>query len=364
MRPNKLLYIDALRGIAILMVIACHQALPFYHLSPLLVLAASYGQTGVMLFFLVSAYTLCNSDHLRQGEAHKTRNFFLRRWFRIAPLYYAGIALYYVIDQAFPDIWTDYDFTASNVLANIALVHGLVPSASDTVVPGGWSVGTECVFYALFPLLLPACRWLYRNGGWKLFLIPIVLFTAFSASLLPALGMDDPDYWFWYNSLLHQLPVFLIGIALFLATQEGRFQPRLRRDIPAFLVLTAIGVVMLGAELFGLLPLTCALSFLFLFNIVRAWDGSYGLLHRIGRASYSMYIFHFVFAIYVTRMILRQTGDLGGWGNAAYFLALAITTGASYLTGRISEHLIEKRFIEIGRAVTRLGAPAGAISPD
>ena len=94
MRPNKLLYVDTMRGWAILMVIACHQALPFRHLFLPIQLLAAYGQTGVFLFFVTSSFTLCNSAIERQNESNPTRNFFIRRFFRIAPLYYLGILLY------------------------------------------------------------------------------------------------------------------------------------------------------------------------------------------------------------------------------------------------------------------------------
>jgi peptidoglycan/LPS O-acetylase OafA/YrhL len=86
MDPKKLLYIDTMRGWAILMVIACHQALYFGNLSPPVRLLASYGQTGVFLFFVVSAFTLCKSTIQRTEESNATRNFFIRRYFRIAPL--------------------------------------------------------------------------------------------------------------------------------------------------------------------------------------------------------------------------------------------------------------------------------------
>lgn len=44
------------------------------------------GQRGVALFFIVSAFTLFLSYDNRKEERHPTRNFFIRRFFRLAPM--------------------------------------------------------------------------------------------------------------------------------------------------------------------------------------------------------------------------------------------------------------------------------------
>src|SRR5580704_4972438 len=204
MRPNKLLYVDTMRGWAILMVIACHQALPFKHLFLPVKLLASYGQTGVFLFFVASSFTLCNSAIERQNESNPTRNFFIRRFFRIAPVYYLGILLYSGLKLP------------ANLLANIFLIHGLMPTAFTGDIPGGWSVGTECVFYAIFPFLFAAVINLHAKFGWKILLMPLMISAAVGAVILNHVGLANPAFWFWYDSILNQLPVFLIGMILFL----------------------------------------------------------------------------------------------------------------------------------------------------
>ena len=53
---------------------------------------ANKGKYGVQLFFIASAFTLFLSRHRRSEVGNK--NFFIRRFFRIAPMYYLGIILY------------------------------------------------------------------------------------------------------------------------------------------------------------------------------------------------------------------------------------------------------------------------------
>lgn len=87
MTPPHFQFVDALRGWAILAVIAFHVSVPFRgHLPGLLSDLANQGSRGVQLFFIVSAFTLFHSLHTRTAsEPNLWRNFFLRRFFRVAP---------------------------------------------------------------------------------------------------------------------------------------------------------------------------------------------------------------------------------------------------------------------------------------
>ena len=59
------------------------------------------GAEGVQLFFVMSALTLFLSlDSRRRTEARPVANFFVRRFFRIAPFFYAGALFYYLFDRA------------------------------------------------------------------------------------------------------------------------------------------------------------------------------------------------------------------------------------------------------------------------
>jgi len=355
LNPNKLLYVDSMRGWAILMVIVCHQAQAFRHLPGPVNLLASYMQTGVFLFFLASAFTLCHSAVGRSGERNRTRNFFLRRFFRIAPLYYVGIGLFWMLKSFLPDLVKGYlgDFAGVDVAANLLLLHGLLPGSFEGLVPGGWSIGTEWAFYLLFPALFPACCWLRDSWGWKVLLFPLAVLAGAAALLLAHVGMKNGIYWFWYDSIINQLPIFLVGIILFMAVQDGAFRPKLRRDVPAFLFTAALALWALHARLFAALPLVSAISFVFLFNILRVTSTSYGPVERIGRASYSMYVFHTFFAVCVTRAVLASVAVPESWETALFAVACAGSVLATYLVGRVSEELIEHPFIALGRRIAR-----------
>ena len=98
MAQSKLDFVDVLRGLAILGVVWLHftsSSLVQSMLPAALSHVVELGGHGVQLFFMASAFTLFRSYHHRSAlEASPVRNFFIRRYFRIAPMYYVAIAYY------------------------------------------------------------------------------------------------------------------------------------------------------------------------------------------------------------------------------------------------------------------------------
>jgi peptidoglycan/LPS O-acetylase OafA/YrhL len=89
---RRLDFVDSLRGLAALYIVVYHMALVPHprleapHWAQAVVLS---GGTAVTLFFVVSAFSLCHTMNAHAGELHAVRDFFIRRLFRIAPLFYA-----------------------------------------------------------------------------------------------------------------------------------------------------------------------------------------------------------------------------------------------------------------------------------
>jgi peptidoglycan/LPS O-acetylase OafA/YrhL len=198
----RLDYIDALRGIAALMVLLCHslQVDPSLILPKNLSESFEAGKYGVQLFFVISALTIFYS--LYNSDANTT-NFFIRRFFRIAPLYFLAVAFYSWI----------YNVNLEGVGLNLAFLHGFSPQYINSVVPGGWSIGIEMVFYCMIPFLF---RKVFNLERALYFFLGSLIFS-FVCMYVYKKGFSSTSFLesFVYFWLPNQLPVFGLGFIVY-----------------------------------------------------------------------------------------------------------------------------------------------------
>ena len=178
------------------------------------------GQYGVQLFFIVSALTLFMSMDKRQvQEKHPYLNYFIRRFFRIAPLFYVGI-IYYLWQSGFGYRTWLGDGPAPgvsvwNIISTAAFIHGFSPYWINSLVPGSWTISVEMTFYLFLPLLYSKIRNL-KTALW--FTIATLVGTRLLLCILHRIALI-PDHSLWaaylYLFFPSQLPIFLLGIVLF-----------------------------------------------------------------------------------------------------------------------------------------------------
>ena len=355
---KKYSYIDILRGIAILGVIAVHSHQRIRGLSKFISWIFNYGQLGVQLFFVASAMTLCLSMNRRNENS--PYNFYVRRIFRIAPLYYFGIALYliwgtlktyYISGQ----ISIPSQYNTFGIFANILFVHGFYPSVNNNVVPGGWSIATEMTFYAIFPILY----WIQSKTTNKKFLsyavisISICFLVELIINCLFNRSTDNTN--FIYFSILNQLSVFIIGIYAYRLLNKPRIG----------LTGTVIGVVFSVISCFLLngefrsgfngfiIPILSSMSFLVLAinlsNLDKLDNLLSNALKKIGEVSFSMYILHFLFLDLIDFLFKKSIFNFIKTPEiqlSILFSAVVITT---YLFSTISRKFIENPGINFGK---------------
>lgn len=357
-------FIDIARGLAILLVVGVHQGQSVSGMSPLLDFVADLGQFGVQLFFVASAYTLCQSAMSRESEYNWIGKFYVRRWFRIAPLYFLGIGLYALISFLRARLtgdgtaWSAYSPFA--VVSNILLVHGFVPEANNNIVPGGWSIGTEVAFYALFPAIWMALR---KSGGATpirsavvLLLLAILMNASLQLAVFQFSGHYITNNSFLYYNLLNQGPVFAAGIIAF-SIRDTRLGRSIIPLLSVFSIFFVIGIFMVLMQiewLYAVIPAVFGVAFGAFILLLRAKNASSSVLQLVGVRSYSMYIFHFVFAWYASRAFVGKFGVLpavGADGTFAVLLLVSVlaTLGVAWLT----ERLVERRAISLGSSVIR-----------
>jgi peptidoglycan/LPS O-acetylase OafA/YrhL len=348
-------FMDMMRGIAILMVLATHVAASIPGLSPGLAMFAKFGQTGVQMFFVASAYTLSLSWQRRADEPHRLARFALRRWFRIAPMYFVGVALFAVLHfalQAGAASVVVEPYTPFAVAANLLLVHGFVPAANNAIVPGGWSIGTEIAFYAVFPLLIGPFTRLGERHGWRALVGVVLAATALNLgwqivnadnALAPANNS------FAYFHIVNQLPVFLVGLALF-RWHFGKPQVGATAGVVVFIAATAVALALWRsavAPAFALVPVVVAVAYGGLAHALSRSRIDARWLRRIGQVSFSMYIVHTVFAWHAERALIAPLSTAVS-ADLQLPLLFALVVIASCACARITEHAIEAPGVKLG----------------
>jgi peptidoglycan/LPS O-acetylase OafA/YrhL len=354
-------FIDALRGLAIIAVLVSHaqRNVEIYQamghpasMSPWLSRYADQGARGVQLFFVVSALTLFLSAGKRLGESGEWLNFYIRRVFRIAPMFYVAFGVYCLAPvvlkgHALPPLGT--------ILGTLTFTNGWSPTwllGANDVVPGGWSIGVEMSFYIVFPLVFLFIRDFPRALG------ALVLFLALDVFLGPVLVANPPiadaDLWerFMFVWLPNQLPIFLYGICAYfiLFSDTGRlsrFFHEGNRGANAVLFAGA-GVVLLvvpqvtdDSRAVYLYGGAFALMALCLNRQPYRWLVN-PLLCHVGKISFSGYLTHF-FMLQVARKVLDKVHAGTRLGPDAYFVA----TVALALAGTIVVATITYRLVEV-----------------
>ena len=81
-----------------------------------------FGGYGVQLFFVASAMTLCMSLENNYGKSRWLMKYIVRRYFRIAPMYYLGRVLYFCVWRFFFSVRLSMAF-GSNQFTTPAFLH-------------------------------------------------------------------------------------------------------------------------------------------------------------------------------------------------------------------------------------------------
>ncbi len=301
---NKLKYIDALRGIAVLAVILIHAgSYGNVPLSPTIDSLVREGARGVQLFYLASAFTLFLSFKNRfSKEAFPIRNFFIRRFFRIAPMYYIGIC-YYILQNGFGAIFApeNPNITPLGITTNVLFLHSFSPYWLNSIVPGGWSIGVEMMFYAIVPLLFFKIKNL--NHAFNFLLLSLVFSVLFRVILENSYTIDEKSLWYDYLFLCfpNQLPIFALGIMMYFIVCEDKSQHKIS-PISLLLAASMIFMAQIGLRVPILAHLMLPNHFVFgiaffilaiglskieikiIVNVITIY---------IGKISFSMYLVHF-----------------------------------------------------------------------
>jgi peptidoglycan/LPS O-acetylase OafA/YrhL len=291
--------LDALRGIAILLVLGRHlQYFPLW---------TKVGWAGVDLFFVLSGFLISGLlfQEWKTRGAIDFKRFYIRRAFKIYPAFYLLLLVTAIVNPTLPGI-VSHPITWKAMLAEVFFVQNYFPG----VWVQTWSLAVEEHFYILLPIALWLLYRRRRTHADPFSALPSIFMAVATLEIVLRVAttwhLTTDGMWFRYMTPSHlRLDALLFGVLL---SYYRHFQPEkfneLRRGVSS-LVLIAVAAILLA-----LVPINNPLmhtvgSTLVYFGfgvlLVRTVDMSPRRylsplallpLSKIGYYSYSIYLWH------------------------------------------------------------------------
>jgi peptidoglycan/LPS O-acetylase OafA/YrhL len=389
-RHARLDWLDALRGIAVLLVVYEHATDNILRsLRPPTDPWFNFGRAGVFLFFVISGYIVPASLE-RRGDL---RAFWIGRAFRLYPMMLVGTAVTGLL--ALTGAITTESLGVRNgwaaVAASSVMLQDLLRLPSVPAVL--WSLSYEMIFYFLVSALF-VVGWHRFSAAWALLLagVAVGLGGLLPFVTLPSLGLGPRRAAALVvlaavggvgamvtrrAKLVGVGAVLLAGLAAALLVTSDRFPGWFLFSIPALMfagtalyraeqgqtswrfTAPAIGLVFAGvvtsvwwggmdtaASWVGTLT---AVAVLFAAGMALRHRSVPRVLARLGVISYSVYVVHYVLILWLGPIMLRHQHDPV---PVQVLWALGFVAGALGIS-ELTHRGIEKPFQRLGRRVTK-----------
>lgn len=319
---NRLLQVDALRGLAAIAVVLFHFSTRFQNLFTTArppSFSVPWGHYGVNLFFIISGFVI----FMTLERATRPMDFIVSRFSRLYPAYWASILLTFLVTRTLGLPMKVVDLTTA--LKNFVMFHGLfgVPHVDGVY----WTLEVELLFYA-------GMLGLYCIGGLgKVHRVAIglmlVRWVYFAAANI--WGVDLP-WTIWRVLILQYLPWFALGMAVYTLHRGEGSSKKMRREAYASAGLGFLTLAVQDSPGFAFLFLAFGVT------VYGAATNRLGALkHRcwvwLGSISYPLYLLHE--NIGWSLMLWGQR--VGVQADLAAALSLISVLGMSHLISRMIE---------------------------
>ncbi|MFV7512144.1 acyltransferase family protein [Stenotrophomonas geniculata] len=376
MSVQRYQFVDSLRGMAILAVMFTHIGSitlgEAVGLPGLLRKVTNLGGMGVPLFYMISAFTIMLLfTKRRSSEPAPIRSFYIRRFMRIAPVYWAGIVGYTLMYGwtnsrgwlEAPELW--------HYPVHALFLNMTNPYTPSTVVPGGWSISNEMLFYGIFPALYFAAK---TPRSSVILLLGCIIASPFFDQLASYLtstvfsgSTPNEAKQFAYRWLPNQMSCFAAGFVLFhvfnriqIIGKDGVSPPV---KFGALSTVLTLPPVIIG---FGSGPLhynhLWTLWFLALAVCIIVFDWkllSNTVFSWVGKVSFSCYIFHFAVIEVIYRHLPHAT-ELQRFFEVSA-LAIPVTLSLAHLSFKYYETPVGRLTARVVASVQKSQSPSSAI---
>lgn len=286
------------------------------------------GSAGVPIFFVISGFVMYLTSFNKFGEPGASRAFLARRAIRIYPIYWV-CALAYLLFPVTPA--RDWD------VVGLLQAAFLVPGHAAAIIPPGWTLAYEMIFYLAFTLLLAFSR---KRAVW---LLTVSFSGAVAVGAVTEIGSLHPILKFVTNvQLLLFVAGVLIGVLIRKPTLPSGF---LRSEsLVAGLVLALVGFALAPVLRKSGLPdvMTLGLPSVLMVAVAvlaeRAGKVPVWIMRSsfLGNGSYVLYLIHVLVIYHGSALLLGPIGSITG---VAFFVMFVVFL--SLLVGALIHYGIE-----------------------
>lgn len=352
--------LDALRFCSCMFVFLQH--LPAKELFPKFDVFEKAGVYGVLFFFTLSGFLITYIALTTKKESgnFSLRNFYLKRIFRIWPLFYFVVVFGFISDYVLrqfglTDLHSGYfpNWIVTSLFMENYMTMYLSDFPSITPFPVFWSLCVEEHFYLIFGFLL----WRFQAKSILKFIFIGVLIGLITRYIYNLQGI-------WFLDFFSNLDTFMFGallayLLIFKKSIIEAFNHKLSNTTKAVLfafVLMHIYILNKSDydyqylfEIFMIAILFTAILLLFIStpesSKSKLFISRKNILSKLSKYTYSLYLTHF-FSINLYLKIFKHL-DLN-WPEEITFLAfLALSLGTSILVSYVLYQLIEKPFLKL-----------------
>ncbi|MDL2402693.1 acyltransferase family protein [Rhizobium mayense] len=277
--------IQYLRAVAAISVV-------FFHVSETYGLGFKIGASGVDIFFVISGFIMWVTT---QGKLMSPRQFMSRRISRIVPIYWIATIVTAVVIIAKPLFFFDSDPSATNFIGSLFFLPLIKDDALHPVVVQGWTLSYEMFFYLIFSislLLSEFNRFCFLMMALVLIVVahsqmPFSYARVFAAPMILEFAAGVIIARLWTSSFripFHIAVALMVGgfVLLLISAWLTDLDRSLRWGVAAALLI--LGAVFAERE---------------------RGSPELAVMHFLGDASYSIYIWHVLTAVVVTAILLR-----------------------------------------------------------
>lgn len=311
---------------------------------------------GVPLFFVLSGYLIGGQlwAEIKQRKTVDMKKFFIRRTFRIWPLYYFVLAIF-LIFPAFPK--ADLIGKLSNIffLSNYISDNGAIPTIF-------WSLSTEEHFYIVGPLALIFCQKFFKIEDIGVYLKPLIalfFLPTFLRIITWKFFLGDPAFdiqvygHYIYRPFHTHCEGLIGGMILSNLHHTTGISFNIKKGLANWfltLALACLGLAFVSKVYLKILGISIGFVVLTWYLLsYKSWLSklfSHWLFFPIAKTSFALYLIHYPVVKHFYIVIAPKLSMSPFW---VQILCLTYTTIISLFLSMILFHLIENPFLKLRR---------------